>query len=84
MKPLRDLVLIKDDDSHEVSQGGIYIPEGAREKIYQGVVMEVGPDCKDLKVGDEVVFNKFIGTDITHCEMPFTILQEQEVLARYE
>ena len=68
IKPLADRVLIKPATAEEKTQGGIIIPGSAKEKPLKGEVLAVGKGTKDeemvLKVGDQVLYGKYAGTEI--------------------
>ena len=73
LKPLNDRVLVKRLESEEKTAGGLYIPDTAKEKPSKGEVVAVGPGkiaengsrvAMAVKKGDEVLFNKYAGTEI--------------------
>lgn len=85
VKPLADRVLVKPVKSEE-KIGGIIIPDAAsKEKPTQGSVVAVGNGTKDeemiLKVGDEVLYGKYSGTEIELDGEKFLIMRQSDVLA---
>ncbi|MCS7216073.1 MAG: co-chaperone GroES, partial [Thermodesulfovibrio sp.] len=57
IKPLKDRVVVKySSEELEKTPGGIYVPDVAKEKPQKGVVIEVGSEVKEVKVGDTVLF----------------------------
>jgi chaperonin GroES len=91
IKPLEDRVVIEVLDAEEVTAGGIVLPDTAREKPQRGRVTAVGSGrlLKNgkrspigLKVGDEVIFGKYAGTEVTIDEVEYKLLRENEILAR--
>jgi chaperonin GroES len=91
IKPLEDRVVIEVLDAEEVTAGGIVLPDTAREKPQRGRVTAVGSGrlLKNgkrspiaLKVGDEVIFGKYAGTEVTINEVEYKLLRENEILAR--
>jgi chaperonin GroES len=89
VKPLYDRVLVKRVEEKEQRQGGIIIPDTAKEKPMEGKVIAVGAgrlekDGKripmELKVGDRVLFGKYSGTEIKIEDDEHVILREDEVL----
>lgn len=59
--PMREKVYVLPlEDRQKV--GSLYIPEQARQKCDQGIVMYVGPDVPDIKVGDHIAFSGYTGT----------------------
>jgi chaperonin GroES len=90
LKPLGDRVVVEPKEEKEVIQGGIVLPESAKEKPTEGVVLEVGPGAvKDdgtreempLKAGDVVVYGKWSGTDIEIDGKDLKILSLSDILA---
>lgn len=89
VKPLYDRVLVKRVEEKEQRQGGIIIPDTAKEKPMEGKVIAVGSgriekDGKripmEVKVGDRVLFGKYSGTEIKIEDVEHVILREDEVL----
>ncbi|MDP2956987.1 MAG: co-chaperone GroES [Longimicrobiales bacterium] len=90
IKPLADRVVVKALEEAEQMKGGLYIPDTAKEKPSQGMVMAVGPGKfsddgtrveMEVKAGDKVLYGKYSGTDITLDGEEFLILRESDVLA---
>ena len=88
IEPLENRVVIKPLED-EVKPGGIIIPTEAKEKSMEGIIMAVGPGINldgvfipvDLKVGDMVLYSKFVGTEVTCRGDSYLIMRESEVLA---
>jgi chaperonin GroES len=89
VKPLHDRLIVKRVESQEMSKGGIYIPDTAKEKPIEGIVVAVGPgktldngQVKGLTVseGDKVLFSKYAGTEIKIGGEDHTIMREDDVL----
>lgn len=85
IKPLADRVLIKSATAEEKTQGGIIIPDSAKEKPLKGEVLAVGKGTKDeemvLKVGDQVLYGKYAGTEIEVEGEKLMIMKQSDVLA---
>ncbi|MBR0533006.1 MAG: co-chaperone GroES [Bacteroidales bacterium] len=85
MKPLADRVLIEPKEAETKTASGIYIPDTAKEKPQQGKVIAVGPGKKDepmeVKVGDEVLYGKYAGTEVTVEEKKYLIVKQSDILA---
>ena len=88
-KPLKDRILVKYSDEPEKSAGGLYIPDTAKEKPQKGEVIAVGAgkitdDGKlqkmEIKVGDNVLFEKYSGSKINIDETEYLIIREDDVL----
>lgn len=90
LKPLNDRVLVKRLESEEKTAGGLYIPDTAKEKPSKGLVVEVGPGKTadngsrvemTVKKGDEVLFNKYAGTEIKLDGVDHLVMREDDILA---
>ena len=93
VRPLHDRVLVKRVDEDEKTAGGIIIPDTAKEKPMQGMVIATGAgkvndDGKvtplDVKKGDEVIFGKYAGTEIQLEGDEHLIIREDDVLVVLE
>ncbi len=93
VKPLDDRVLVKQSEAEQTSPGGIVLPDTAREKPQRGTVKAVGPGKlldngergqMSVKVGDEVFYAKFGGTEISIDREDYVILRESDLLAVLE
>ena len=88
--PLHDRVLVRRLEEKETAKGGIIIPDSAKEKPHEGEVIAVGAGKVekghrvplDVKVGDRILFGKYIGNDITIDDQEYLILREEEILAK--
>ena len=93
LKPLGDRIVIKAIDDAEKTQGGIFIPDSAKEKPQKGEVVAVGPgktldsgskEEMEVKVGDKVLYAKYSGTDVKVENVEYKILSVKDVLAIIE
>jgi chaperonin GroES len=93
LRPLQDRLLVKRLEEKEQVQGGIIIPDTAKEKPQQAKVLAVGPgrvtdDGKvqpiEVKVGDTVVFGKYSGTEVKVDGDDLLIIREDDVLGVLE
>jgi chaperonin GroES len=93
LKPLDDYVVVKPMEGEEKTEGGIVLPDTAKEKPQKGEVLAVGPgkllkngDRRplSLKVGDTVLFGKWAGSDVKIEGEEYKIMREGDVLARFE
>jgi len=93
IKPLEDRVVVLPLEAEEKTRGGIVLPDTAKEKPQRGRVVAVGKGktldsgetAKPLvKVGDEVIYEKYAGTEVIIDEVEHVILREANVLARLE
>ena len=93
VRPLHDRILVQRLESEAKTKGGIIIPDTAKEKPQEGLVIAVGPgrvneDGKvtplDVKKGDKVLFGKYSGSEITLDGEEHLIIREEDVLAVLE
>jgi chaperonin GroES len=89
IRPLHDRVVVKRIEEQETMQGGLYIPDSAKEKPQQGEVVAVGKGKKaddgklialDVQVGDRILFGKYSGNDIKLDGNEYLIMREDEIL----
>ena len=78
--PLGDRIFVTYTEELERTAGGIYVPDSAREKPQRGTVEGVGKEVKTLKVGDQVLFDKYSGTKIRIENDDCLILREEDIL----
>jgi chaperonin GroES len=85
IKPLADRVLVEPLAAEQKTASGIIIPDTAKEKPQRGKVIAVGKGIKDepmeLKVGDEVLYGKYAGTEITVEGKDYLMMRQSDVLA---
>jgi len=89
VRPLADRILVKREDPAETMRGGIIIPDTAKEKPQEAVVIAVGPGKVDdgkrvpleLKAGDRILIGKYSGTEVKIDGVEHIILREDDVLA---
>ena len=85
IKPLADRVLIQPKEAETKTASGLYIPDTAKEKPSEGKVLAVGPGRKDepmeVKVGDEVIYGKYSGTEVTVDDVKYLIVKQSDILA---
>lgn len=90
LTPLHDRVIVKAAQPEEVTKGGIILPDTAKEKPQQGEVVAVGPgkvgdDGKlvsmQVKVGDQVLYGKYSGTEISMDGEDYLIMRESDIFA---
>jgi len=93
LRPLHDRVVVRRIESEEKTNGGIIIPETAKEKPQEGEVVAVGPGARneqgelvplELKAGDHVLFGKWSGTEVKIDGEDLLIMKESDVLGVIE
>ncbi|MDE0032542.1 MAG: co-chaperone GroES [Deltaproteobacteria bacterium] len=92
VKPLHDRIIVKRLDEEETTAGGIIIPDTAKEKPQEGMVVAVGSGRRedgkvvalDVKAGDKVLFGKYSGTEIELGGEEHLIMREDDILGIVE
>ncbi len=85
IKPLADRVLVEPAEAEQKTASGIIIPDTAKEKPQKGVVVAVGNGTKDVtmtvNVGDNVLYGKYSGTEISYEGKTYLIMRESDIYA---
>ena len=89
-QPLGDRVVIEPvEDDEQMTSGGIYIPDTAKEKPQTGTVVAVGPGKltdagarlpMDVGVGDTVVYSKYSGTEYKDGDTEYLVVRQDDIL----
>lgn len=88
--PLSDRVVIKPLDAEDRTSSGLYLPDQAQERPHKGTVLAVGPGAiedgarvpMDVAVGDEVVYSRYGGTEVTVDGEELVIMRQADILAK--
>ena len=89
IQPLGDRVLVKPLEAKETKKGGIIIPETAKEKPQEGLIVAAGKGKltdegkvlpMDVKVGDKVLYGKYSGTEIKLDDQDHLIMHQEDIL----
>ncbi|QQA42343.1 co-chaperone GroES [Pelagovum pacificum] len=87
--PLHDRVLVRRVESDEKTKGGLIIPDSAKEKPAEGMIVAVGAGARDedgeriamdVKEGDRILFGKWSGTEISVDGEELLIMKESDIL----
>ncbi|MBI2861609.1 MAG: co-chaperone GroES [Chloroflexi bacterium] len=90
LKPLGDRLVVKATEREEMTKGGIVLPDTAKEKPQEGVVLAVGPGRTtdegkrvpmEVKEGDKILFAKYAGAEVKLDSEDLIVLNERDVLA---
>ena len=93
IRPLYDRIVVKRIEQSEERQGGLFIPDSAKEKPQEGEVVAVGKGKRledgtvvpaDVQVGDRILFGKYSGSEIKVDGEEFLIMREDDVLGVIE
>ncbi len=91
LQPLADRLVVKPIEKEEVTKGGIFLPDTAKEKPQEGEVVAVGPGrlsedgkriAMEVKKGDRVIYAKYGGSEIKIDDEELIILRESDILAK--
>jgi chaperonin GroES len=80
IRPLGDRVLVQPKKDVEVSRGGIYIPDNAKEKPQEGKVFAVGAKALSVKPGDRVLLPKYGGSEVRVEDVTYLLVKEEDIL----
>jgi chaperonin GroES len=90
LQPLGDRVVVKPKEREETTKSGIVLPDTAKEKPQEGTIIAAGPGRVledgtrvplDVKVGDNVLYAKYAGTEYRIDNVDHLILKESDILA---
>ncbi|PCJ09046.1 MAG: co-chaperone GroES [Rhodobacteraceae bacterium] len=93
LKPLHDRVLVRRTESDEKTTGGLIIPESAKEKPSEGVVVSCGEGARKdsgeliemaVKTGDTILFGKWSGTEVTLDGEELLMMKESDIMGIIE
>ncbi len=90
LKPLADRVVIETVETEEKTESGIVLPDTAKEKPQEGIVVAVGSGKLldngeraplEVNVGDRIIFSKYAGTEVKYNGKEYLILRESDIMA---
>lgn len=81
IKPLADRVVATRIEAAEKTASGLYLPDNAKEKPVVAEVKAVGPDVKNVKVGNKILYKEYSTTDIKLDGTEYLIVKEEDILA---
>lgn len=93
LRPLHDRIIVERLEEAERTQGGIVIPDSAKEKPSRGVVLAIGNGkilengevrALDVKVGSKVLFGKYSGTEVKLDGKDLLVMREDDIMAIIE
>ena len=91
LQPMADRLVVRPIEREDMTKGGIFLPDTAKEKPQEGEVLAVGPGrltdegkrlAMDVSAGDIVIYAKYGGTEIKIDEEDLVILRESDILAK--
>jgi chaperonin GroES len=81
LQPLGDYVVAVGEEAATKTASGLYLPDQAQEKPKTAKVVAVGPDAKQVKVGDRIVYKSYSNTDVKVGADDYILVKEEDVLA---
>ena len=92
LRPLGDRVILKYQEAEEKTQSGIILPDNAKEKPQEAMVVAAGSGMScggkniqmQVKEGDRVIFSKYAGTEVKIEEEEYTIVSQKDIMAVVE
>lgn len=92
LRPLGDKVVLKYMEAEEKTKSGIILPDSAKEKPQEAVVVAVGPGKEEdgklvsmqVKEGDKVIYTKYAGTEIKFEDEEYVIVGQSDIIAIVE
>lgn len=92
IKPLGDRVVVQPKEADEKTESGLYIPDSAQEKPQKGTVIAIGPGRVEngtkidmtVSAGDEILYGKYAGTEVTIEGEEYLIMRESDIFGVIE
>ena len=90
LQPLGDRVVVKPTEREEMTKSGIVLPDTAKEKPQEGLILAAGPGAfdtegkriaMDVKVGQKVLYGKYAGTEFKIEDEDLLIVSQKDILA---
>ena len=89
LRPLGDRVILQQREAEEKTQSGIILPDSAKEKLQEAIVVAVGPGKDEngkitkmqVKEGDTVIYSKYSGTEVKFEEEDYIIVSQDDIIA---
>lgn len=81
IKPLADRVVAVREVAATKTASGIYLPDTAKEKPVVANIVAIGPDVKQVKIGDKIVYKEYATTDLKIDNQEYLIIKQEDILA---
>ncbi len=81
IQPLADYVVAQAEEAESKTASGLYLPDNAKEKPKTAKVVAVGPDAKQVKVGDRIIYKSYSTTDVKVGKDEYMLVKEEDILA---
>lgn len=80
IKPLGDRVVAIREKAQEKTASGLYLPNQAKEKPVMAEIVAVGPDAKEITIGDKIIYKEYSTTELTIDGQEYLIVKAEDVL----
>lgn len=93
IRPLHDRVIVERIEEETKTAGGIYLPDSAKEKPVRGKILAIGMGkvlengeirALQVKVGDQVLFGKYAGTEVKLNDKDYLVMREEDIMGIIE
>ncbi len=92
LRPLGDRVVLKQQEPEEQTKSGIILPDSAKEKPQEAIVVAVGPGIQkdgkkvemQVKEGDKVIYSEYSGTDVKLEDTEYIVVGQNDIIAIVE
>lgn len=81
IKPMADRLLATKEEAQTQTASGLYLPDDAREKSVVATVEAIGPEVKNIKVGDRIIYKEYSTSELKLDGKEYIIVKEEDVLA---
>jgi chaperonin GroES len=81
LQPLSDYIVAQSEEADSKTASGLYLPDKAQEKPKTAKVVAVGPNAKQVKVGDRIVYKSYSTTEVKVANVEYILVKEEDVLA---
>ncbi|HEY4963454.1 MAG TPA: co-chaperone GroES [Candidatus Saccharimonadales bacterium] len=81
LQPLADYVVTQADEAKSITASGLYLPDSATDKPKTAKVIAVGPNARQVKVGDRVVYKSYSTTEVKVDKQDYILVKEEDILA---
>ena len=84
IQPLQDFVMLEAVEVEDVTKGGIVIPDSAKKKPAEGIIIAKAADASDeIALGDRVIYKQYSGTEIKLDRETYLLIPSGDLLAKY-
>lgn len=82
IQPLGDNVVAQAEVAASKTASGLYLPDAAKEKPKTSVVVAIGKDVKEVKIGDRIIYGGYTQTEVKVGNEDYVIVKEENILAK--